>query len=183
VAVRDSVISALDYKHGRSGKLIIVTSRHEIKDTTGVVMLTEEQDIVYRDLPALGVRNTMPTAVPADPQWAQEIHPETSLLFRYSALTFNGHRIHYDRPYATEIEGYPGLVVQGPLIATLLLELLEKELPGAQVAAFSFRAVSPLFDTTPFLVCGRVEAGGKDVILWAQTLDGSLAISANANLV
>ena len=153
------------------------------KDKAGMVVLTEEQDLIYRDFPAPYAGNTMPVAVPAEPQWALEIHPEALFLFRYSALTFNGHRIHYDRPYATEIEGYPGLVVHGPLIATLLLELLEKVLPGAHVAAFSFKAISPLFDTAPFLVCGRAEAGGKDVILWAQTLDGSLAVLANANLV
>jgi 3-methylfumaryl-CoA hydratase len=100
------------------------------------------------------------------------------LLFRYSALTFNGHRIHYDRRYATEVEGYPGLVVHGPLIATLLMDLLRRHVTAAQVARFSFRAVSPLFDTGPFTVCGKPD--GKTIALWAKDAAGNLAMSAEA---
>ena len=94
------------------------------------------------------------------------------MLFRYSALTFNGHRIHYDRRYATEVEGYPGLVVHGPLIATLLLDLLDRSLPNAKVNRFEFRAVSPLYDTAPFTVCGNANR------LWAQNASGALAMEA-----
>ena len=103
------------------------------------------------------------------------------LLFRYSALTFNGHRIHYDRRYVTEVEGYPGLVVHGPLIATLLLDLLRRELPEARVRHFAFRAVAPLFDTAPFFVCGRRE-DAHTVALWARTPAGRLAMDASATL-
>jgi 3-methylfumaryl-CoA hydratase len=103
------------------------------------------------------------------------------LLFRYSALTFNGHRIHYDRGFATE-HGYPGLVVHGPLLATLLADLLRLELPKANVATFSFRAVRALFDAAPFLVCGRPDPDGRRVRLWAQTPDGALAVEATADL-
>ena len=113
--------------------------------------------------------------------WSRTIVPDDVLLFRYSALTFNGHRIHYDRPYATGVEGYPGLVVHGPLIATLLLDLLRREQPSAQVARFSFRAMQPLFDTAPFEVCGRPE-GERSVKLWARTPDGRLAMEADAAL-
>jgi 3-methylfumaryl-CoA hydratase len=102
------------------------------------------------------------------------------LLFRYSALTFNGHRIHYDRRYATEVEGYPGLVVHGTLIATLLLDLLRRNLEGASVRRFSFRAVRPVFDTAPFSVCGRVEQDQGTVKLWAADADGWLAMEATA---
>jgi hydroxyacyl-ACP dehydratase HTD2-like protein with hotdog domain len=104
------------------------------------------------------------------------------LLFRYSALTFNGHRIHYDRRYVTEVEGYPGLIVHGPLTATLLLDLLRRNLPDASVATFSFRGVKPLFDVAPFQVCGRRLDDGKTVYLWAQHADGSLAMEATAAL-
>ena len=86
--------------------------------------------------------------------------PDPVLLFRYSALTFNGHRIHCDRPYATEVEGYPGLIVHGPLIATLLVDLVRRELPDARIRGFAFKAASPLFDIHPFMVCGKRGADG-----------------------
>ena len=112
----------------------------------------------------------------------REIVPDDVLLFRYSALTFNGHRIHYDRRYATEVEGYPGLVVHGPLIATLLLDLLRHHLPGATVARFSFRAIKPTFDIAPFQLCGRPSANGHTVALWARQAEGALAMDATATL-
>ena len=104
-------------------------------------------------------------------------------MFRYSALTFNGHRIHYDRPYASEKEGYPGLVVHGPLIATLLLDLLHRSMPDAQVARFAFRAMKPTFDLEAFRVCGARGADDKSVHLWAEHLDGALSMDATATLV
>ena len=119
---------------------------------------------------------------PAESQFSRTIHAEPTLLFRYSALTHNGHRIHYDRPYAMEVEGYPGLVVHGPLIATLLLDLLARHGPQNELARFSFRAVKPLFDTEAFKVCGRVEPGGRSVRLWAQDAGGELAMDATAVL-
>ena len=105
----------------------------------------------------------------------------TSRCSGYSALTFNGHRIHYDRRYATEVEGYPGLVVHGPLIATLLLELLRRNIPGAKVAGFEVRAVNALFDVAPFFVCGRRD-DDRSVRLWATTADGALATEGTATL-
>src|SRR6185436_5381112 len=107
--------------------------------------------------------------------------PDDVLLFRYSALTFNGHRIHYDRKYVTAVEGYPGLVVQGPLIATLLLDVLRRNLPGAKVQRFGFRAMTPLFDIATFEVCGKQE-GEKIVSLWARNAEGHLAMQASATL-
>ena len=108
--------------------------------------------------------------------------PDDVLLFRYSALTFNGHRIHYDRRYATEVEGYPGLVVHGPLIATLLLDLLQREMPESHLAAFRFRAIRPTFDTAPFFVNGRRAANGREIRLWASDGDGWLTMEATATL-
>ncbi len=103
------------------------------------------------------------------------------LLFRYSALTFNGHRIHYDRSYITGVEGYPGLVVHGPLIATLLLDLLRREMPVARVERFEFKAVRPLFDVHRFSVCGRPD-GDQAVRLWARDHEGFLAMEASARI-
>jgi 3-methylfumaryl-CoA hydratase len=178
---RTSRIVDVKYKEGRSGPLVFVLVRHEIRTAEGLA-LTEEHDIVYRD------HSEQKPAQPA-PQggtnfeacrWERAIHPDDVLLFRYSALTFNGHRIHYDRRYATEVEGYPGLVVHGPLIATLLLDLLRRALPQANVARFAFRAVSPLFDTQPFTVCGQPEGDGSAVRLWAKDAAGGLAMEASA---
>jgi 3-methylfumaryl-CoA hydratase len=114
--------------------------------------------------------------------WDRSIHPDDVLLFRYSALTFNGHRIHYDRRYVTEVEGYPGLIVHGPLIATLLLDSLRRNLPQAPVARFEFRAVKPLFDIAPFSVCGKPQEDGRTVKLWARSSEGHLAMDATATL-
>ena len=105
------------------------------------------------------------------------------LLFRYSALTLNGHRIHYDRPYATNEEGYEGLVVHGPLLATLLIDSVRSELPNTSVQSFSFRAIKPVADTAPFYVCGkRDEAEPSKVTLWIAGSDGSLRMEASAIL-
>jgi 3-methylfumaryl-CoA hydratase len=100
------------------------------------------------------------------------------MLFRYSALTFNGHRIHYDRRYVTEVEGYPGLIVHGPLIATLLLDLLRRN-TAEPLKSFRFKAISPLFDIASFAVCGQPGAAGQ-VALWARNAAGHLAMEAEA---
>jgi 3-methylfumaryl-CoA hydratase len=181
--VRHSIINSVDYKEGRGGGLVFVSMRHTILDCEGETALTDEQDIVYRGHPTSVAIGGATTRAPPDPHWTREIRPDASLLFRYSALTFNGHRIHYDRTYATDVEGYPGLVVQGPLIATLLVELLHAQVPAVRIERFSFRAVAPLFDTSPFLVCGCPQDDGRTITLWAQTLDGCLAMSAAADVV
>lgn len=172
-ATRTSRIVAVDEKQGRSGDLVFVTVRHEISGPHGLA-LTEEHDIVYRGAapgPQPGA------AAPANAAFTREIVPDPVLLFRYSALTFNGHRIHYDRSYATEVEGYPGLVVHGPLIATLLMDLARRERPALLPRRFSFKAVHPVFDIHPFAVCGREEAPGR-LALWARDHEGRLAMQA-----
>ena len=178
--VRDSTITRVDAKPGRSGALVFVTVRHEISHAAGLA-LTEEHDIVYRDAPLPGALPPAPVMAPTHEDFARRIVPDPVLLFRYSALTFNGHRIHYDRSYVTEVEGYPGLIVHGPLIATLLLDLVRRELPGARIRAFTFKAASALFDTHPFSVCGKREADGH-VALWARNHAGALAMQARAEL-
>ncbi len=180
---RTSRILDVRQKEGRSGPLIFVIVRHEIGDAEGMA-LSEEQDIVYRDNATEGEVRTVPEqAAPSDAQWERVIQPDDVLLFRYSALTFNAHRIHYDRRYATEVGGYPGLVVHGPLIATLLLDLVRRNLPDAKVGRFAFRAVSPLFDTELFVLCGKPEGGGKTISLWAKDAAGHLATTATSTRV
>lgn len=179
---RVSTIAGVVRKSGRSGALVIVTVRHEI-GAAGTLAVTDEHDIVYREAPPPGDTAAKPAA-PAEPArmagFRRTIVPDPVLLFRYSALTFNGHRIHYDWRYATEVEGYPGLVVHGPLQATLLLDLLDRELPAARVTRFAFRALAPLFDNAPFDVCGARE--GPAVRLWTHAPDGRVAMDATAEL-
>jgi 3-methylfumaryl-CoA hydratase len=177
---RESRIVEVTQKDGRSGSLVFVVVRHAISGAAGVAIV-EEHDIVYRGEPSAGERST-PREAPVDAAWSHEIDPDPVLLFRYSALTFNGHRIHYDRRYVTDVEGYPGLVVHGPLIATLVGDLLRRALPGATLAAFSFRAVSPLFDGASFFVRGQPAHDGKSVRLWAAKTHGDLAMDAKATL-
>ena len=177
---RVSRIHSVKEKSGRSGPLVFVTVRHEIGNAQGLAIV-DEHDIVYRENAIPGEHAAPPPAAPTDQVWERGIEPGDVFLFRYSALTFNGHRIHYDRRYATEVEGYPGLVVHGPLIATLLLDLLRRQMPTARVTKFSFRAVSPLFDTAPFSVCGATEGG--QARLWARNAAGGLAMEAEAIFV
>ena len=178
---RRSTIASVSHKTGRSGELVFVLVRHEICNAQGLA-LTEAHDIVYRAAPDPGEAAPSPVSAPKDASFSREIVPDDVLLFRYSALTFNGHRIHYDRRYVTEAEGYPGLIVHGPLIATLLVDLLRREQPQARLSAFEFRAVRPLFDIAPFRLHGRPEADGKTFRLWAEDADGWLAMQATATL-
>ncbi len=181
--VRTSTIDDVTEKSGRSGTLVFVKVRHEIRrNGAKEIALTEFHDIVYRDAPAPGSPAVEPHAAPSDHAWEKRWVPDDVLLFRYSALTFNGHRIHYDRRYVTEVEGYPGLIVHGPLIATLLMDLLRDKMPTANVIHFEFRAVRPTFDLHPFFVCGVPSADGKMVRLWAKDHEGWLTMSATAQL-
>ena len=178
---RKSTIADVTQKSGRSGPLVFVKVRHELF-TNGAdsPALTEFHDIVYR--PAKGPADVDPPPQPAatGAAWQREIVPDDVLLFRYSALTFNGHRIHYDRKYVTEVEGYPGLIVHGPLIATLLMDLLRRHAPEAEVASFRFKAVRPTFYLHAFRVNGQRD--GDTVKLWAQDHEGWLTMDAVATL-
>ena len=175
---RLSRIAAVAGKQGRSGPLVFVTVRHEVSGPAGLA-LVDEHEIVYRgaDGPAAA-----PVAAPAGEAWSREIRPDPVLLFRYSAATFNGHRIHYDRPYATGVEGYTGLVVHGPLIATLLVDLLRRQVPDARVTRFDFRAVRPTIDTQPFFVCGDPQPDGRTVKLWGRDHEGWLTMDATVEI-
>jgi 3-methylfumaryl-CoA hydratase len=173
---RASTIKDVTVKQGRSGPLVFVTVRHEVRDAGGLV-LTDEHDIVYRGESALAAA---PTPAPAGEAWRRDITPGPVLLFRYSAVTFNSHRIHYDQPYATGVEGYPGLVVHGPLIATLLVDLLRRNRPRARLERYSFRALRPLYDTAPFATCALPEASGRAARLWTRDAQGAITMDAQA---
>jgi 3-methylfumaryl-CoA hydratase len=177
---RTSTVADVSLKEGRTGPLVFVLVRHEIATGEGVA-LVEEHDIVYRDLPEAAETAPAPRPARTDAAWRRDIRPDDVLLFRYSALTFNGHRIHYDRRYVTEVEGYPGLIVHGPLLATLLADLVRRH-TAAPMTAFRFRAVRPLFDVADFAVCGAPSPDGRRVELWAQGADGALAMEAEAEL-
>jgi len=179
---RVSRIADVALKEGRSGALVFVKVRHEIavgEDTA----LVDEHDIVYRDLPKPGDVISPGRKAPAQGAWRREIRPDPVLLFRYSALTYNSHRIHYDQPYVTSVEGYPGLIVHGPLLATLLLDLLLRERPKANVTHFEFRAMRPVFDTAPFFVCGEPAADGASARLWIADAEGLLCMDATVRIV
>lgn len=179
-ARRDAVIRDVSQKTGRSGTLAFVTVGYTFVQD-GETCLEEEQDIVYRE-PGAPLPRPEPKDLPAPPAgaWSKRVAPDPTLLFRFSALTFNGHRIHYDRPYATHVEGYPGLVVHGPLTAILLMELVRHN-AGRPVTAFEFRGRAPLFDLFPFRVAAVPAADGT-VALEALGPDATAAMTAKATL-
>ena len=180
---RRSTIQSVSHKAGRSGELLFVLVEHRFLNHDGLA-LTEEHDIVYRGAARPGDPVPPPQQPPLAGQaaWSRTIVPDDVLLFRYSALTFNGHRIHYDRQYVTQVEGYPGLIVHGPLIATLLLDLLRRQLPGARLVAFDFKALRPTFDLHPFSVHGKPREDGRTIDLWAQDHEGLLTMHATATV-
>ena len=181
---RESTISNVVFKQGKSGDMYFVTVIHHLYADDQLAII-EEHDIVYREATnqiaatsQTQVNMAMATDTP-DRQGYEFCLPrtvDTVTLFRYSAVTFNGHKIHYDRDYTTKVEGYPGLVVHGPLLATLLLEGFKAQYPTARVKRFDFRAVKPVFDFNEFYICGNT----KDEVgeLWIEHADGSHAMNA-----
>lgn len=181
VVTRVSTIRSVELKQGKSGSLVFVTVGHVFR-TGDDIALEEEQDLVYRDNPpaseGMGIKPRAVKPAPDNPQWSVEIDTNPPLLFRYSAVTFNAHRIHYDAPYARDEEGYPGLVVHGQLIATFLIETWRRHNPDKVLKAFSFRAMSPMFCGDRFGAEGRVDDDGSGATLWARTEQGGLAMEA-----
>ncbi|MEZ5709307.1 MAG: MaoC family dehydratase N-terminal domain-containing protein [Blastomonas sp.] len=167
VVTKTSTILSVAEKEGKSGRLVFVTVRHELDGGEGVAV-REEQDLVYRDAATAMVPAPVPAPPPAA-DWTLRIDPDPVLLFRYSALTMNGHRIHYDRPYAIDEECYPGLVVHGPLQAKLMIRLAQAQL-GERIGGFEFRGQQPAFDGLPLHVCGERRDDGAS--LWTQQGEG-----------
>jgi len=178
--VRESRVRSSTEKAGRSGRLVFVTVSHVLRQD-GRVVVDEEQDLVYR-APATGA--PAPTDDPGPPAdigswtWARDVTPGPTLLFRFSALTYNAHRIHYDRDYATGVEGYPGLVVQGPYQAMALAELCRARRPDRSLVRFEFRGLSPAFAGAGLRLRGRPD--GDQVALAAFDEHGRMTMEARA---
>ncbi len=172
-----SQILSVDLKKGKSGTLGLVKVEHVISQA-GTVCRREEQDIVYREAASGQQVITPAPECPVGSQTSEQITPDPVTLFRYSALTYNAHRIHYDRDYATKEEGYPALVVHGPLTASLLVRFSRSNRDRAAMTAFSFRGTSPLFDTAPFTL-HSISEGNRDM-LWVERPGGGMAMTSEA---
>ena len=178
---RVSRIKDVAIKQGRTGQMVFVTVTTDISSPRGLA-ITEEQDIVYRDEPDKNAPPPPPQSAPGTAVWKNTVTPTEVMLFRYSALTFNGHRIHYDHPYVTGTEGYPGLVMNGGLTTLLVYELARTH-AKTPVKFVSSRNVRPMFANRPISVCGEPSADGKSAKLWTQDDTGALSLSATAEFV
>ena len=176
-AERRSTVIDVKEKTGRTGSLMFVTVRHEYWQD-GAAAISEEQDIVYRQPSPPKLAGTEPAPAAA---WRETMNPTPVLLFRYSAVTFNSHRIHYDHPYVTEAEGYPGLVIHGPMIATMMVAAFRHANPDSEILGVSYRGLRPLIAPAPFDVAGRATEPGV-AELWAEQ-DGTLAHQAQLRFV
>ncbi len=177
-ATRLAEVLSIEHKEGRSsGPLAFVQVKYSYTGAQGLA-LEEWHDIVYRAAAEPGATMPPGDAPPEGAVWRRTIEPDPVLLFRYSALTFNGHRIHYDYPYVTEEEGYPGLIVHGPLTASLLLDLIRREQPDEELAEVKVRARRPLFSGRPFVIEGHPVDGGCQV--WAVDSEGFVAMTISA---
>jgi len=175
---RRSTIKSVEPKTGSTGAMVFVTVQHTISGPRGV-SLVEEHDIVYREAARPGEKPKPPKPAPTDPTWRKTIQADPVLLFRFSALTFNGHRIHYDQPYVTGTEGYPGLIVHGPLMGLLQMEVARRSNPARIARSFEFRALSPVFAGGAFSVQARREQEGS-VTTWVADQNGGLAQQGGA---
>jgi 3-methylfumaryl-CoA hydratase len=178
---RESRILDIVEKKGRSGALVIVTVQHDIYGAAGLA-IREQQDIVFREAPSSGAEPDTPVSAPAqslNPQWSHEHRADSVLLFRYSALTFNSHRIHYDYPYTTVVEGYPDLVVHGPLLFTLLAQAMSQEHPQLGIKSLNMRAVRPLYCNRPFRLQGQLSHDKQQALLWSLDEHGSVTMQVD----
>ena len=174
---RESEITKIEFKQGKSGNMFFVTVKHQIF-AENILAIIEEHDIVYREASnQVQTQATKSQTTETKVYTYKKSYPIDSVtLFRYSAVTFNGHRIHYDRNYCTETEGYPGLVVHGPLMATLLMHTFKNEYPEKIIQHFDFRAIRPVFDFNEFYICGDIKA--QEGKLWIEHADGQPAMQA-----
>lgn len=178
---RETRLADLSMKSGGTGTLVFATVTSRVLGADGALALEDERRTVFREEVKAGERNRAPGREPApsDLPWRRRVTPDPVLLFRYSALTFNSHRIHYDRPWATEVEGYPGLVVHGPLTTALLVDFARDANPGRRIVAYTTQARAPLFDTAPFELRGRPTACGCEC--WAVTPEATVAMSCEVS--
>ncbi len=180
---RETELTDLQVREGGTGTLIVTTQTRRISTSRGIA-ITEDYDTVFREEVKPGAKSGIPKRdeVPANLPWRRTITAGPVALFRFSALTGNPHRIHYDRPYAMEVEGYPGLVVHGPFTQACLTNFVRDQNPGRSIRTFSMRARAPLFDTAPFDLVGRPTEGGVACEAWAVAPGGTIAMQASATL-
>jgi 3-methylfumaryl-CoA hydratase len=170
---KTSTIMAIEEKTGRSGSLVFLTMRHELDGGEGLA-ISEEQDLVYR-VAAVGMASAAVASPPPEAPWGEVINVDPVLLFRYSALTMNGHRIHFDRPYARDQEHYPSLLIHGPLQATLLIRMAMRKL-DQPITGFDFRGEAPAYEGAPLHLCGEPTADGATV--WTQQGDAKNMVAS-----
>ncbi len=180
---RETELADISVKSGGTGTLVFATVASRVFGPDGLA-LEEERRTVFREEVKAGERNQSPRrdAPPADVAWRRRVTADAVLLFRFSALTFNSHRIHYDRTWAMETEGYPGLVVHGPLTTALLLDFARDGNPGRTIRSYTTQARAPLFDTAPFELVAKPSADGHGAQMWAVTPEGTIAMSAEIGL-
>jgi 3-methylfumaryl-CoA hydratase len=174
-------IAEIAVKNGASGPLCFVTTTEEVFGEDDRLTTTERRTQVYRDVADPSAPKPKPRPAPAEAVWSRTIHPSAVMLFRYSALTMNSHRIHYDKDYVRDVEGYPGLLFHGPLTMTMMLDLFRREMPAATITEFDLRAVSPVYDTMDFTVHGAPGDEDGTCKLWAMTGEGALAMTADVS--
>lgn len=177
---RDSVIQDLQFKKGRSGRMVVVTVRTDVSSARGLAV-TEEQDILYRDGADSSAPPPTPTPAPTSARWQRRWIPDPVMLFRFSAITFNGHRIHYDEPYVTRTEGYPERIVNGSLSALLVFELARQNV-RAPVSRVSVRNMRAMFVNRPLTVCGEPSEDGRSAKFWIADSEGAMGLSAEFTL-
>jgi 3-methylfumaryl-CoA hydratase len=175
---RESTILSVTPKQGRTGQMVFVTVKTDIYSPRGLAIV-EEQDIVYREEPDPNAPPPPPQKAPGTPVWTRAVTPDEVMLFRYSALTFNGHRIHYDHPYVTKVEKYPALVMNGGLTTLLAFELARTH-ASTPIRTIASRNVRPLFVNREITLCGEPTPDNKSAKLWAVDDTGALALSAEA---
>ncbi len=176
-----TTIRSIVPKSGRTGKLVFVSTEHRLFQGNPSPVVIETRDLVFREAPRAGEKPRL-VEPPTDATWRREVSPDPVMLFRFSALTFNAHRIHYDVDYCRNVEGYPDLVVHGPMIALLLLDLVERMAPDQMIQRFRYRNVSPLFAHHPFAICGTPRENNR-VTLWAENHAGGVATEGEVELV
>ena len=178
---RTSTITAITPKDGKSGRLLLATVGHQLATPSGGT-LSERQDIVFRERKPGPSKHPDGERATLQARWTRTLTPDEVLLFRFSALTYNSHRIHYDHPYTTVTEGYPGLIVHGPLTAILLLDSIRRNLPGRALRSFDYRAIRPLFCGSPLTLKGAASADGKFVEVWAEDHQGFVAMRGSGEI-
>jgi 3-methylfumaryl-CoA hydratase len=176
---RVTEIADIQIDDGPNGAMVTVLERNSISNSRGLAVV-EERDMVMLSETRAAAAPSTPPSVPTQATWQQTMEPNPPLLFRFSAIRFNSHRIHYDRDYVTKVEKLPGLVVQSSLISQLMMEMCRKELPARQLKSFDFKSFRQIYDTGKFTVAGAPSADGSDAALWAQDAEGRVAMTATA---